>query len=129
LSVVIWSDIDDKFVQDGHGGLKKVENVWSVVVSVRNILGTYMGERVMLPTFASPLHSMVFEPIDSGLMFFIADQVKNVIEVWDDRVQVVTVDFYESADQNAIELSVSFRIRGYEEIFSYSQTLSSVIVE
>jgi len=119
----IWSEIDDSFSQDAQGNVKMVYNVDAVKASVRNILGTRQGSRVMLPTFAETFSSMLFDPIDSHLASFLSEQVKKSIETWDNRVSVITSEFSSFPDQNRISVTVYFSIRGYSDVFQISQQL------
>jgi len=117
----IWSDLDHRLVQDAQGGLKKVINIQSVMTSIDNILRTYRGERVMLPEFGGVLKDIVFETINSDLVDFISRDIKDIIETWDDRVDIQEVAFLSDPDRNSISLQISFSIRGYDEIFKYAR--------
>jgi hypothetical protein len=110
---VIWSDLDPRIVPDGQGDIKVVENVASVMGSIDNILRTRRGSRVMLPEFGSSLSSMVFENIDETLMKFVAHEVKQSIERWDDRVVVEQVQAVTDPDRGAVAIVIHFRIKGY----------------
>jgi len=110
---VIWSDLHPSIIPDGLGDIKIVTNVASVMGSIDNILRTQKGERVMLPEFGSNLGSMVFENIDDTLMKFIAHDVKESIERWDDRVSVEQVRATTDPDKSAVAIVVKFRIKGY----------------
>lgn len=117
----IWSDLDHRLIQDAQGGLKKVINIQSVMTSIDNILRTYRGERVMLPEFGSVLKDIVFETINSDLVDFISRDIKDVIETWDDRIDVEEVSFLSDPDKNSISLQLSFTVRGYDQIFKFVQ--------
>lgn len=119
----VWSDLDHKIIHDSRGAIKKVVNVDSVVTSIDNILGTRQGERVMLPEFASTIGDMLFEPIDDNLLDFMAREVKRVIERWDDRVKVTSVNFTSDPDRNTVHMNIQFRVGGYEQIFEYQKRL------
>jgi phage baseplate assembly protein W len=121
---VIWSDLHPEIIPDGSGDVKVVENVASVMGSIDNILRTRKGERVMLPEFGSNLSSIVFENIDDTLMKFIAHEVKESIERWDDRVSVEQVRAETDPDKAYVSIVVKFRIRGYgNSIFEHSVLL------
>ena len=119
----VWSDLDHKIIHDSRGAIKKVVNVDSVVTSIDNILGTRQGERAMLPEFASTIGDMLFEPIDDNLLDFMAREVKRVIERWDDRVKVTSVNFTSDPDRNTVHMNIQFRVGGYEQIFEYQKRL------
>lgn len=113
----IWSDLDHRLVQDAQGDLKKVINVQSVLTSVDNILRTNKGERVMLPEFGSSLKDIVFESMNSPILDLISRDLKNEIETWDDRVNVVQVRYLDDPDSNSVILEISFSIKGFYRIF------------
>jgi len=117
----IWSDLFHGLIVDANGAIKKVINIESVRTSIDNIVGTFQGERVMLPEFASKLNDMLFEPMTEELMDFIGNEVKRVIERWDNRVIILGVDFFADHDRNNVEISISYNIRGYTQIFYYSK--------
>ena len=117
----VWSDLDHRFVQDSLGNLKKVVNVASVMTSIDNILRTYKSERVMLASFASNLRNMVFESMDPTLMKFLSREVKESIEIWDPRVEVLEVAVVSDPDNSTFSLTVDFNIRGQENIYQYEE--------
>lgn len=119
----IWSDLHHDIKRDAQGGLKKVVNVEAVMTSIDNILGTRAGERVMLPDFASNFGNMVFEPMNQTLMNFVAREIKDVIEKWDNRPEVINVNYFHNPDENKMQVDVAFRIRGYQQVFNFSKIL------
>lgn len=98
-------DVYDLFVENNHNF------AISAGVFVHNC---------MLPEFASRLKSMVFEPITPSLARLLSDEVKRVIELWDDRVKVQGVDFSTDPDRNFVNLTIRFIIRGYSQVFTHS---------
>jgi len=115
----IWSDLDHRLVLDAQGEIKIAINMQAVMSSIDNILRTSRGERVMLPEFGSMLRNIVFEQIDDDLVDFISRDIKDVIEIWDDRINVKEISFLSEPDENSISLQLSFVIRGYNQIFKY----------
>lgn len=119
----IWSDLHQDLVADPQGRLKKVINEESVRTSIDNILGTFQGERIMLPEFASNLRSLVFENATPALSEMFSTDIKNMIERWDDRVIVSTVSLNIDADNHLVEITVVFMIRSYTEMLTHTVTL------
>lgn len=115
----VWSDLDHRLPLDAQGEIKIAINMQAVMSSIDNILKTYRGERVMLPEFGSMLRNIVFEQIDDDLVDFISRDIKDVIEIWDDRIDVKEISFLPEPDKNSISLQLSFSIRGYKQIFKY----------
>jgi len=121
-----WSDLHHAIKTDGTGAIKKVVNVDSVNTSIDNILRTKQGERVMLPEFASNLHGFLFDPINKSLQYRLAKSIKDVIERWDDRVEVRGVDYFADIDRSTVKLHITCRIRGYSETFIYKIDVPTV---
>lgn len=119
----VWSDLHHEIIQDGQGQIKKVTNVGAVLASIDNILRTYRGERVMLPQFASGLRGMVFEGMNDTLLKYLTQEVREMIQTWDDRVTVTEVEVSSDPDQQYIQLVVTFIIKGYGDIFKYETSL------
>jgi len=119
----VWSEIDSEFTIDNRGQLKKAINLDAVLSSIDNILRTRPGERVMLPDFASTMAAMLFEPMDQHLAGQVSSEVKRVIELWDDRVFVNSVEFYSNPDNNEISIMVQFQLRGYPNVFEFNKVL------
>jgi phage baseplate assembly protein W len=117
----VWSELWHGFAADANGALKKVTNVQAVFSSIDNILGTRRGERVMLPEFGSNLWNGVFNQLDAHLADFLSFEAKSSIEAWDDRPVIQRVDFKSEPDQNIANLTISITIRGYDNIFEYTQ--------
>jgi phage baseplate assembly protein W len=119
----IWSDLDHRLIQDAQGELKKNINVAAVMTSIDNILRTYRGERVMLPTFASGLRGIVFEGLTPSLMKLTSREIRDTIETWDDRVKVQEVELLSDPDNSTLSISIEFVIKGLENIFKYETTI------
>ena len=115
----VWSDLDHRLVEDAKGEIKIGINVQAVMTSIDNILRTYRGERVMLPEFGSNLHGLVFESMDEDIIDFVSRDIKDIIETWDDRVDVSEISFLSEPDENTMSLQLMFSIRGYDQIFKY----------
>lgn len=78
--------------------------------SIKIILETYMGERIMNPQFGSGLHSYMFKKIDETLKGDIIDSVKAILLDNEPRVKVLNVTV-ESFDQlnGVISLSIDYQ--------------------
>jgi len=123
-SDVVWSDIDSKFLTDSQGNIKVVTNIDSVIASMDNIMGTFVGERVMVPEFASRLKHLLFEPINEDMMSFLATEVKSVIESWDNRVKVIAVSTTADPDNSFVNMSIEFQVTGFQGTFTMSKVFT-----
>lgn len=121
---VIWSDLHESLELSTKDGIRKSLNVEAVKTSIDNILRTYPGERVMRPTFGSPMQDLLFENINPSNATAIATEIRSVINRWDRRVNVNAIDFKADPDRNMIYLYMSFSIVGDDRIHSQRVELS-----
>jgi len=107
--MIIHSDIDSDWKISFKGGVAIVEGIEAINASVRNILGTFLEERVMLPEFGSRLRELLFNPIDDDTAVLIEMEAAEVITLWDDRVEVINVRVEPFEDDNRYEVYVQFK--------------------
>jgi phage baseplate assembly protein W len=63
----------------------------SVLESIRIILTTEPGERLMLPTFGAGLRSFLFEPNIPATHRLIEERVRHALQRWEPRVLVDSI--------------------------------------
>lgn len=56
------------------------------------LLLTYPGERIMLPTFGTPLKDLIFEPGDNTLVSQAKTMIVNAIQTWEPRIAVDAIN-------------------------------------
>ncbi len=80
--------------------------------SIRIVLLTAPGERVMRPQFGCRIWDLLFEPITPNLLGLIAEAVRDAVAQWEPRVAVedVTPTADDSVD-GLVRISVSYRVR------------------
>lgn len=115
----IWSDLDPRLIADGQGNIKQSINIAAVMTSIENILRTSRGERVMLPQFGAGLKGCLFENTNSTMLKFIARDIKESIEAWDNRPKIQEVELNVEPDQSSISVRISFSISGQSSIYQY----------
>ena len=119
----IWSDIDADFKLDSTGSIAIRPDVEAVMESIGNILGTRKGERLFLPQFGSNLMDALFEPLDDITLTEISHELKDAIEMWDDRVDILHVSFERRADNNELSVVLEFRIKGFDEVYTFKKAI------
>lgn len=72
------------------------------VDSIKQILLTEMGERVMRPDFGTRLRRKIFENVNQGLITEIQKEVLAALVKWEPRIQVQTIDVQQ--DDNVASL-------------------------
>lgn len=99
------------------GGIRKSAGVQRIEQSIRIILGTQYGERVMRPRFGCNLKSLVFAPNNEATANLARYYVQQGITQWEPRVEVFEV-LVENDNQNSLLLiEIHYRLRATQEVF------------
>jgi phage baseplate assembly protein W len=99
--------------------LSEIQDAESVINSVKNILTTAPGEKLLNPKFGLDLKKYIFEPINTTTSYFIATDIYYQLGVQEPRVTVENVTVEGSPDNLEIEVDITFSIP-LLEIFSLS---------
>lgn len=118
-----WSDLDENYSQQEDGDIQRDVDVAAILNSIRNIILTIQGERRMLPTFATNIWGLLFEPIDEITARLIAEGLLESINIWETRVTVNGFDIEPMPDQNFYRCRLKFVILGRED----TQTVDFVL--
>jgi uncharacterized protein len=108
----------------GHG-LARVEGEDVVRQSILLILRTARGERVMRPDFGCGLRELVFAPLDATTAGRAVAEVREALERWEPRIEVLEVrSSPEPAPQPALLIHLVYRILSTGEVGSLVYPLS-----
>jgi phage baseplate assembly protein W len=107
-------------VADGATGrIAMAEYEDDIAQSIRIILSTRKGERVMRPEFGSGLHAFLFENDGYTLRSRIADAVKDALELWEPRVTDVDVSVdFPNGWAAGFRLDISYVVRSTNNPFN-----------
>ena len=79
--------------------------------SIRILLGTRKGERVMRPDFGADLESVVFNALSSNTISMISYYVKECLDKWEPRIEVLGVFArVDQAEGNKVEIEIEYEI-------------------
>ena len=106
------------------GGIREAAGVARIEQSIRIILGTQHGERVMRPDFGADLRSLAFAANTPGTANLARHLVETALARWEPRIEVLDVDVVNDLSQNALLVGVSYRIRGTEDVRALVQPVS-----
>ena len=112
---VYWSDTDDSLGRQSDGDVQKDTDVNAIFNSLKNIILTVQGERRMLPTFASNISKLLFEPIDEITARLIAENILEAIKIWEDRIEITGFDIEPLYDSNTYRCRLNFLVVGSDE--------------
>ena len=66
--------------------------------SIRIILSTQPGERVMRPTFGCRAHELLFEPRDVATETLLRQYVVEALTMWEPRIEILAVKVFTEDD-------------------------------
>lgn len=91
-----------------------------IIASMKDILLTRPGERVMSPDFGSRLFDLVFEPLDEATNTLLYHYTVEALNRWERRIQITSVDFAEDPnDESRVTIMISFVVRATHERGSF----------
>ncbi|NLX10727.1 MAG: GPW/gp25 family protein [Chloroflexi bacterium] len=102
---------------DGTASLVAYEE--DIRQSIRIILGTNPGERVMRPDFAAGLNDFLFEPLNATTLARIGQRVRDALIDWEPRIDVLDVRVTADRVQRSLVLiDVHYRVRATNNPFN-----------
>ncbi len=97
---------------DHTGSIRLTTTAEDVERSMRIVLMTAPGERLMRPRFGCEIWDLLFEPVSQNLFGMIASAVFDALGQWEPRVEVDEVTPVADAEDNAlINIHVAYRMR------------------
>ena len=91
-----------------------LKNANAIARSVRNIVFTLPGEKFFEPSFGSRITQSLFENIDEITASVITDELRESIENYEPRVQLIDVKAFPNYDNNAFDVTIVYEIIGIE---------------
>lgn len=94
------------------GEVSLVEFEEDIRQSIRIILGTNPGERVMRPDFGAGLNALVFEPVNTTTMALVQHRVELALVTWEPRINLQRV-LVSTAPQerNLLLIEINYQVR------------------
>lgn len=97
---------------DDFGTLSEVAGETDIEQSIRIILGTAPGERVMRPQFGCGIHERVFDTIDTTTRTLIEDDVRDALIEWEPRIEVQSVDATDApGERGKLHIEIDYLVR------------------
>ena len=115
------ADLDPSFVGRGirfplainsSGSLAFADAGESTDSSIRVVLSTAPGERLMRPGFGCRIWDLLFEPVNANTIGLMAEAVRDALAQWEPRVDVEDVSVVpDSNEQALVRIHVTYRMR------------------
>lgn len=95
-----------------RGGLALSQYDRKIQESIRIIIGTAKGERVMRPDFGCDIQEFAFSVIDTSTLTMIKSAVKDALIFWEPRIEVLSVEVSaERINEGILAIDTTYRIR------------------
>jgi len=95
-----------------NSDLIALKNETAISRSIRNIVFTLPGEKFFNPNFGSRVSRSLFENVDEISASIIKDEIKNSINNYESRVQLIEVQTIPDYDNGSFNVVISYRIIG-----------------
>jgi len=105
------------------GSVELVSDVEDIRQSLNILLSTTLGERVMQPRYGCDLTNYVFESMNSSVIGYLKDRVKNAILYYEprivaDKIEVTAADSFDLIE-GKFTISIDYSIPGTNSRFNY----------
>ena len=104
---------------DGRGQVESSTGEKSIAESVRLILGTAIGERVMRPDFGCAIHDLVFHPLNANTCSEISLYVNQALAKWEPRIEKLKVRAYpDPSTENTVLILIEYVVRSTNNLLN-----------
>ena len=84
--------------------------------SIRIILGTRPGERVMRPTFGCRAYELMFDPRTAATISLLQEYIYDALRMWEPRIEVISVDVStDDHEPGALLADISYEIKAIHD--------------
>ncbi len=107
-------------IQLDNGDIKPAEDEESIRQSIRIILGTAKGERVMRPDFGCGIYDLVFEMTTASTAGKISQAVREALLRFEPRIDVIDIQVTPKSDDEGekIFISIDYQVRATNNAFN-----------
>jgi phage baseplate assembly protein W len=101
---------------DVRGQIALVSGNEDIEQSIRIILSTRPGERVMRPTFGCPVQDLLFEPKSAATASLLQEMVYAALAMWEPRIEVKSVNVTDDDEQpGALLAEIEYEIKAIHD--------------
>jgi phage baseplate assembly protein W len=112
VTEIIGSGLAFPLQVDRRGGIALARDEQDIDQAIELILGTAPGERPMRPEFGCGVHDFVFDTIDANTIGRMEEAIREALDRWEPRIQVLTVGFdLSQADRGLLTIDIGFNVR------------------
>lgn len=106
-------------VDPATGRIRMSEYEEDIAESIRIILGTSKGERVMRPDFGCDMREFVFGTTDDTTLRMLEGSIVEAIRIWEPRVEEVEVNAIpDRTDPGKVQIRIQYLVRTTNNLFN-----------
>jgi len=97
---------------NARGEVLLVTSSTDIEQSIRIILGTRPGERVMRPTFGCRAHELMFDSRSATTISLLQEYVYDALRMWEPRIEITSVDvFADEQNDGGLLAEITYEIK------------------
>lgn len=94
----------------GRKDTSRVINENAVKESIRNLILTDRGERLMQPNIGCDIRGSLFENIDQSTMLILEQNIKSTIRTYEPRCNLRSVEVLANTETNELKVKIVFSV-------------------
>ena len=98
-----------------RGGIKESSQEQKIKESIRTILGTQYGERLMRPNFGCNLKTLIFAPNNKATANLARHYVQEGLTTWEPRIIMEEITVKNDYANHSLSINISYRIKATYE--------------
>ncbi len=104
---------------DDAGRIGQASLEASIKQSIRLIIGTAKGDRIMHPAFGCGMHDLVFSPLDTTTAALVSYEVREALIEWEPRIQLLDIQVTpDPVEANKLLIDLKYRVRTTNNTFN-----------
>lgn len=96
--------------------LQVVKDSADIKQSIKSLLLTRRGERLFNSDLGTGLSDLLFEPLDFGTASIIRDEIFNVIDNYESRIEIIALNVDTNFEDNGYDIELEYVIRGRSDL-------------
>jgi phage baseplate assembly protein W len=94
----------------GENGVKMVEDEEDIRQSLKILLSTIKGERIMLPDYGANMEELIFEPLTVSFAKLLSVKLEKAILFYEPRIETDDISFRQDPENGLVELRIDYTI-------------------
>lgn len=124
LKTRTFVDLDASFMPNPvTGDLTVRTDEQAVKFAIRSLILTNYFERPFQSSLGSPVGQLLFENIGPNFEIILEQSIKDVINNYEPRVDVLNIDVFAKEEYNEVYINIVFKIKNTEKPLDISVTL------